>query len=326
MRKVISFGCVVIAMSIALAGCSSRNSSSRSAKLDPFAGTGSPYYKGKGKIPMGGGRYQVGDPYQVAGRWFTPHEQPNYDKTGPASWYGEAFNRRKTSNGEWFDMDQFTAAHPTLPLPSYAKVTNLENGNSIIVRINDRGPFVGPRIMDLSKRSSIALGFKQQGTATVRVQYIGPAPLNDNGSHLMAMNRELSRGTPLRQMIAAAKGRVSQKYAVAQAETADQTEQVAYAQPQEQQFAANPVGVENYFVQVGSFADPDNVERIRQELSGVGQVQITEFTNSNGSVYRVRVGPMESANQAQIVLNQVVGFGLPDAHVIEAPQQQALLQ
>ncbi len=112
-----------------------------------------------------------------------------------------------TSNGEWFDMTRLTAAHPTLPLPSYAKVTNINNGKTIVVRINDRGPFVGPRIIDLSKQSASALGFKRQGTATVRVQYIGPAPLDDHGSNLMAMNQELENGTPLRQMIAAASGK-----------------------------------------------------------------------------------------------------------------------
>ena len=172
MRKLLSVSCILMAMSLTISGCSSNRTASR----DPFAGIGSPIYKGNGPVPMGGGRYQVGEPYQVAGRWFTPKEQPNYDKTGPASWYGEAFNRRMTSNGEWFDMTRLTAAHPTLPLPSYAKVTNVNNGNTVIVRINDRGPFVGPRIIDLSKQSASALGFKRQGTATVRVQYIGPAP------------------------------------------------------------------------------------------------------------------------------------------------------
>ena len=203
MRKLLSVSCILMAMSLTISGCSSNRTASR----DPFAGTGSPIYKGNGPVPMGGGRYHIGEPYQVAGRWFKPKEQPNYDKTGPASWYGEAFNRRMTSNGEWFDMTRLTAAHPTLPLPSYAKVTNVNNGKTVIVRINDRGPFVGPRIIDLSKQTASALGFKRQGTATVRVQYIGPAPLNDDGSNLMAMNQELENGTPLRQMIAAASGK-----------------------------------------------------------------------------------------------------------------------
>ncbi len=127
--------------------------------LAGFEGNGSPYFKGTGKIPRGGGKFHVGKPYQVAGKWFTPKAQPGYDRKGAASWYGEAFHRRKTSNGEYFDMNMLTAAHPTLPLPSYARVTNLDNGKVIVVRINDRGPFVGTRIIDLSKRSAEALGF-----------------------------------------------------------------------------------------------------------------------------------------------------------------------
>ena len=139
-------GIVLIAMGLAIAGCASHK---QTAKRDPFAGQGSPIYPGKGPVPWGGGRYFVGKPYQVAGDWFTPKEQPDYDKKGVDSWYGEDFNRRKTSNGEWFDMTRLTAASATLPLPSYVRVTNLENGREVVVRVNDRGPFVDTRIMDL---------------------------------------------------------------------------------------------------------------------------------------------------------------------------------
>jgi rare lipoprotein A len=106
-----------LALVIALGGCASDNG--KSSKLDPFAGKGSPYYRGSGPVPKGGGRYQLGSPYQVAGQWFTPREQPDYDKTGLASWYGEAFHRRQTSNGEYFDMAMLSAAHATLPLPTW---------------------------------------------------------------------------------------------------------------------------------------------------------------------------------------------------------------
>ncbi len=323
MRKLLSVSCILMAMSLTISGCSSNKTASR----DPFAGIGSPIYKGKGPVPMGGGRYYVGESYQVAGRWFTPKVQPNYDKTGPASWYGEAFNRRMTSNGEWFDMTRLTAAHPTLPLPSYAKVTNVNNGKVIVVRINDRGPFVGPRIIDLSKQSASALGFKQQGTATVRVQYIGPAPLNDDGSNLVAMNQELENGTPLRQMIAAASGkRRAEPVQVAQV---DPDEQGAYAAEQEQSIAqveqSAPSAV-NYFVQAGTFADPDNAERLRQEFVNIGPVQVAELMGNDGPVYRMRVGPFDNLHDAQVALNQVYGYGLPDAHLLESHLQQAALQ
>jgi rare lipoprotein A len=326
MRKFVTVSCLLLSASLVLSACSSHGYR-HTAKLDPFAGKGSPYYKGTGKIPFGGGHYQLGSPYQVAGRWFTPREQPDYDKVGLSSWYGEAFHRRQTSNGEWFDMATLTAAHATLPLPSYAKVTNLENGKTIIVRINDRGPFVDTRVLDVSKRVAEVLGYKQQGTAKVRVQYIGPAPLNDNGSHLMAMNHELKRGTPLRRMIAAANRDRPQDVQVADAEPAPAPVQRAtYADEPVQQPDATQATATNYFVQVGSFADPDNVERIRQELIDVGPVQIAELAGNNGPIYRVRVGPLHDADEAQIALNQVYGFGLPDAHVIATHLEQASLQ
>jgi len=187
------------------------------SKLDYFAclglpsGTlkkemGSPMFKRVGLIPRGGGRYQLGTPYRIAGHLFRPRQIPDYDEIGIASWYGHRFHRRMTANGEWFDMEYFTAAHPTMPLPSYARVTNLENGKEMVVRVNDRGPFVGSRLIDLSKKTAEMLEFRAQGVAKVRVQYIGPAPLDDNGRHLAAMNLELRRGTPLTEIIAVASG------------------------------------------------------------------------------------------------------------------------
>jgi rare lipoprotein A len=164
----------------------------------------SPRYATGGNLPKGGGRYQVGKPYQVEGRWYTPKEEPQYDVLGVASWYGEAFHRRMTSNGEWFDMDYLSAAHPTLPLPSYVKVTNLDTGRAVIVRVNDRGPFAADRIIDVSKKCAEELGFKDRGTAEVRVQYVGAAPLDDRGSHLRAINRALRHNATFAEILAAA--------------------------------------------------------------------------------------------------------------------------
>ena len=164
----------------------------------------SPRYAEGKVLPKGGGRRHLGKPYRVGARWFTPREEPGYDVTGTASWYGSAFHRRMTSNGEWFDMDHLTAAHPTLPLPSYVKITNADSGSAIIVRVNDRGPFSGNRIIDVSMKCAEALGFKKRGTVSVRVQYLGAAPLDDGGSHLRAVNRELRRGTALGHVLAAA--------------------------------------------------------------------------------------------------------------------------
>ncbi len=132
------------------------------------------------RIQKGGGTYKVGEPYQVGGRWYNPREQPDYDRIGTASWYGNDFHGRHTANGEVFDMNALTAAHPTLPLPSYAYVTNLSNNRTILVRVNDRGPYVGERMIDLSKESARSLGLLSGGTGKVRVRYAGAAPLDGN--------------------------------------------------------------------------------------------------------------------------------------------------
>lgn len=336
MIRYLKLAVVMIAAGLMLAGCSS--SGKKQSNLDPFAGTGSPYYKGKGPVPWGGGREHVGKPYQVAGRWFTPKEQPNYDKSGPASWYGEAFNRRKTSNGEWFDMTRLTAAHPTLPLPSYVKVTNLANGREVVVRVNDRGPFVGPRIIDLSKRTAEVLDFKRKGKTSVRVQYIGAAPLDDNGTHLAAMNSELNRGTPLRRMIAAAdrsKGHFrGSDVMVAEAKPkkkivpAQPVQTVAYQPPAIEaiQGGAEQGLVSTYFVQLGSFTDPDNAGRARDQFASAWPVQFIELSGSNGPVYRVRIGPIADQDDAMTALDNAQAAGFGDARLVRAQTVQASLQ
>ena len=134
-------------------------------------------------VPKGGGIYQIGKPYLISGLTYTPREEPGYDRVGNASWYGELFHGRRTANGEIYDMDRLSAAHPTLPLPVYARVTNLNNGRTIVVRINDRGPYARDRIIDLSRRSAELLGFRNNGTATVRVKYLGRAPLSGDDSY-----------------------------------------------------------------------------------------------------------------------------------------------
>lgn len=123
------------------------------------------------------GKYKIGSPYKIDGVWYVPADQPDYDEVGMASWYGDDFHNKLTANGEMFDMNAYSAAHKTLPMPSVVEVTNLDNGKKMLVRLNDRGPFVGDRIVDLSRAAAVALGFNQQGLAKVRVRYIGPAKL-----------------------------------------------------------------------------------------------------------------------------------------------------
>jgi rare lipoprotein A len=171
---------------VALASCSA-------SKIDPKYGvSASPRVVQLGEpVPKGGGSYRVGKPYTVAGRTYVPENDVNYRAEGIASWYGTDFHGRLTANGEIFDMQSISAAHPTLPLPSYVRVTNLANKRSLIVRVNDRGPFAHNRIIDLSLKSAQLLGFHARGLAKVRVEYVGRAPLTGSDDRqLIATLRE----------------------------------------------------------------------------------------------------------------------------------------
>jgi rare lipoprotein A len=299
---------VLTSAAMILAGCSSEKGRSN---RDPFAGKGSPYYAGKGPLPRGGGRYLVGDPYQVAGRWFVPRVQPGYDKKGLASWYGEAFHRRQTSNGEYFDMAMLSAAHATLPLPSYAKVTNLENGRSVVVRINDRGPFVDTRVIDLSKRSADVLGFKRQGTVMVRVQYIGPAPLNDQGPHLAMMNERMQEGANVRSLVAAASGK--KRTQIAEVDTID--EEAGYqtaSAPVERVARKERAG---FVVAVAFFANSDNAAAAGDGLSHLGPVRVFQLEGEDGLQFALQLGPFRSEYAARQALDEARESGFPDASV-----------
>lgn len=179
------------AASLALANCSGGVGG-----IDPRYGVAaSPRVVEPGQpVPKGGGVYRVGKPYVVGGRVYVPEADPHYSAVGLASWYGDDFHGRYTANGEIFDKDSISAAHPTLPLPSYARVTNLSNNRSIIVRVNDRGPYAHGRLIDLSVKTAQLLGFHSRGTAKVKVEYVGMAPLaGSDDRKLMATLRE---GTP----------------------------------------------------------------------------------------------------------------------------------
>ncbi|MBX9776686.1 MAG: septal ring lytic transglycosylase RlpA family protein [Xanthobacteraceae bacterium] len=145
-------------------------------------------------VPRGGGTFKLGQPYTINGRTYYPTDDPKYRAEGIASWYGADFHGRKTANGEVYDMHGISAAHPTMPMPSYARVTNLENGRSIIVRVNDRGPYAHGRIIDLSTGTAKALGTHGAGLARVRVEYVGRAGLA--GSDDTALMATLRHGTP----------------------------------------------------------------------------------------------------------------------------------
>jgi rare lipoprotein A len=179
---------------MALAGCAS--SEKFAAKVDPKYGESETprVVDADQQVPKGGGVYRIGKPYVVAGRTYVPEENANYSSEGLASWYGGKFHGRQTANGEVFDENSISAAHPTLPMPSYVRVTNLANRRTIIVRVNDRGPYRGDRIIDLSVRTAHELGYHGNGVARVRVDYVGPAPLEGSDDRMLLAT--LRHGTP----------------------------------------------------------------------------------------------------------------------------------
>src|SRR5436309_11915269 len=187
-------GAAMVAACLMLANCAS--SSKFASRVDPRYGvSSSPRVVELGEpVPKGGGAYRVGKPYIVAGRIYVPEEDVNYREEGTASWYGDDFHGRLTANGEVFDMGALTAAHPTLPMPCYARVTNLSNGKSLIVRVNDRGPYHGNRLIDVSNKAAELLEFKGNGVARVRVEYVGRAPLE--GSDDRQLVASLRTGVP----------------------------------------------------------------------------------------------------------------------------------
>jgi rare lipoprotein A len=159
------------------------------------------------EITASTGRSTVGKPYMVRGRTYVPAEDPSYRADGIASWYGPDFHGGLTANGERYDMNGISAAHPTMSLPSYARVTNLDNGRSIIVRVNNRGPFVRNRLVDLSVGAARALDFYHHGTARVRVEYVGRAPREggDDQMLLATLRERTPAPAPSKVMVAAAK-------------------------------------------------------------------------------------------------------------------------
>ena len=207
MRRGVALGRGVRAGVAALACCALANCSSGTfSKLDPRYGvSSSPRVIGLDeRAPKGGGTYRVGQPYVVAGRTYVPEENPNYRAEGLASWYGSDFHGRLTANGEVYDMHSISAAHPTLPIPSYARVTNLANGRSLIVRVNDRGPYHRGRVIDVSVEAARLLDFYGEGLARVRVEYVSRAPLEgSDDSVLLATLRNGQPAPPPSQILLA---------------------------------------------------------------------------------------------------------------------------
>lgn len=276
--------------------------------------------------PKSVGQYKVGNPYQIAGTWYYPAEDFDYVETGIASWYGPQFHAKTTANGETFDMNTLTAAHRTLPMPSVVRVTNLENGRALMLRVNDRGPFARGRIIDVSRRAAQLLGFQRAGTARVRVEIIP-----DDSRRLKAL---AMRGAPLRDQKLAGMGDPGGKPGLQTASleplpAAAPTKPVDI-QPLPPAQAAAPAPVvlpekvetglpavsTRLYVQAGAFLDFANADKVRTMLSKHGAARVSETQVGSQKFYRVRVGPLGTVTRADTVLDRVIASGYPQAHIV----------
>ncbi|MBV9062639.1 MAG: septal ring lytic transglycosylase RlpA family protein [Alphaproteobacteria bacterium] len=280
------------------------------------------------------GGYKVGAPYQVGDTWYYPHEQPDYDETGVASWYGPNFYGKPTADGELFTGDDLTAAHPTLPLPVNVRVTNLENGRSLVVRVNDRGPFANGRIIDVSRHTAELLGFYAKGTAKVRVTYLGRAGL-PSGVPPEAAPQAIASTVP-----AAPTARVetSSLEKAGGPAAVPAPVQIASLDPVKVAMDATPAATEatppaseqpdgvvttvpvpartRLYVQAGAFGSRENAERLKTRLAQAEGLFISTATREGKPLYRVRSGPYDDLEAANAALARVGELGSNDARIV----------
>lgn len=288
------------------------------------------------------GIYKVGDPYQIENVWYYPAVNYTYDETGIASWYGSKFHGRSTANGETYDMNDLTAAHRTLPLPSIVLVTNLDNGRTLRLRVNDRGPYARGRIIDVSRRASQLLGFNRNGTARVRVRIMAQESRAEaariKGETLIAgkdtpiIVSSLPKEPVISQALPAPPGAVVS--APVAPETTIELTSAEPAAPETAAVAARvtdgpelgkvtvvPVKPTNLFVQAGAFAYYDNANRTRAMLSPLGSakagsVKVSSVLVGGKDLFRVRLGPISDVAEADRMLEQIIRAGYSDARII----------
>ena len=267
------------------------------ALLAACAGGGDPATTPAGQAVVG--HYKVGQPYQVKGRWYRPEYDPNYAKVGTASWYGADFHGLPTANGEVFDKDQISAAHPTLPLPSIVRVTNLENGRSLDIRVNDRGPFIGDRLIDLSEAAARELGYEDRGLAKVRVQFLALA--------------DDARGTRPTPTVA----RSEPRPAPAPAKVPPREVQLAALDlPSPAHAAAPTCSLGPQLIQIGAFGETDQVSAAMAMVEGLAPVQVEPVFAGDRALARVRLGPVSNPRLAADLLERVVAMGYSDAFMV----------
>ena len=259
-----------------------------------------------------GGVYKVGNPYQVAGVWYHPKEDPSYNETGIASWYGHPFHGKATANGETYDMNELTAAHKTLPMPVMVRVTNLENGRSVVLRVNDRGPFVNGRIIDVSRRGAQLLGFEGKGTAAVRVEIISP----DVGPGGPVIAQKVETPPEQRNAIAAVPIGAVTSETLAPPPGIDRSPPGRRPEePAEVSFVGTN-GAPKIYVQAGAFSQRDRANSVVTRIQGFDRAFIQPVAAQGRELYRVRIGPLASVEQADAALDRAIKNGFAEARIV----------
>jgi rare lipoprotein A len=290
------------------------------------------------------GHYKVGNPYEISGTWYYPKVDYDYDETGIASWYGPNFHGKLTANGETYDMNALTAAHRTLPLPTWVEVTNLENGRKLNLRINDRGPYAKGRIIDISRKGAQLLGFQTNGVAKVRVRILaeeslalarrlkGEATLGEVGSPITVDSMPATAvdtqtlAPPEGTVVAEASGEMVVEAPIDNTVVAEEiaapiqlkepepvAEPLVPAEPQVQVVQVIDTGI---YIQAGAFSQYENASRVHAKLSPIGEVNISQILVNDVDLYRVRLGPIANVTDADTLLGQVMSAGYPHARII----------
>lgn len=239
--------------------------------------------------------YKVGKPYKVAGKTYRPEANPHYDQTGMASWYGTQFHGRKTANGDIFNMNALTAAHTTLPMPSFVRVTNMDNGRWLILKVNDRGPFVGNRLIDVSRRAAKLLGFEKKGVTQVRVQAV-TGPRGELPGRTLVKKVSPVRNLTVVKAIPSPRQVNTPDKAPSDTAHSDKTRKI--------------------YVQVGAYADERNAKKIIAAIDHISDTKIENIDINGQNLYRVRVGPQASLELAEIILGRILSLGHNTARII----------
>lgn len=313
--KTISLGALLL-----LSACSSNEVDLKS----------SPYSQAAAIKDMGG-TYKVGNPYQIMGQTYYPQEDYEYSEEGIASWYGEDFHAKTTANGEAYDMNTLTAAHRTLPLPSIVRVTNLENGRSLVLRVNDRGPYAKNRIIDVSKRAAELLGFKTKGTAKVRVEILPKESLalkqaltEPNLKAGFALANAKDENFDAEVPPPSSMNPYDRNYLVgaqaATTSTVQSSENFAQRTTTQKVVSADAyqaAGGKKFYVQVGAFSKPELAQKLSRQLMNVGEVRTTAVEVDGNTFYRVRLGPYSVQSDAGDAAQKLYNYGINDARIVK---------